>query len=331
MRPGQSEAAWESQGLDEVLDAYRLLERTKDDYAHLPWPSLDRVVEGISRRKIWYVVMASGNGKTTFVYSFVEAILAQRKPIFVMSTETPPDQFRLALAALEHGIDPGILETGKVLDLENGIDIRSRIRASLDKNSVRNDERHKLIQFPWEGGFLTPGAIMGNAERAHEQGAEWFVVDHIDHVDPTGPGGEIAQSNAVNAALHEASLTFNLRVIATSQMNQKPFATLKKLTYLNVPMEDWVKYGATKRQYAAGMLGGWRPLKDPRPDKAEIEKYQDGEIPLSEIALPNAMRFVVMKHRAQGQLIGQRATLDVYQGRVLEPRGDGSIRTANRF
>lgn len=337
MKPGQWDAAWESQGKSEVEQAFWLLHRDRSDYGHLPWPSLDGIVKGIARGKLWYVVMASNNGKTTFVYSLVEALLAQKKPVFVMSTETTPQQFRLALEALTLGIDPGILETGEVLDLENSMDIRSKLVDQLAKNSARNDDRHKLIQFPWEGGFLTSQGILEAAERAHEQGAEWFIVDHVDHINPVGPGGEIAQSNAVNAALHEACLQFKLRAIATSQMNQRPFQVLKKMALLSVPIEDWVKYGGTKKQFADGMLGGYRPLRSPKPEKAQIDAYEQGELPLSEIAMPNAMRLIVMKHRAQGKLVGQKVTLDVLHGRVMEPsyyeRGalEHGIRTSRTF
>lgn len=315
----QWEAAWESQGAEEMAGALELSKRTKEDFGHLPWPSLNNIVKGIPRGKLWYVVIASNNGKTTFVRNLANAITSNYQPLFIMSTETSPEVFRLGLAALEAGIDPGDFETGEVLDMENSVEIQSQIGSHLDLNSLRSLEKHKRLQFPWQKGFLTSEGILGAAERAAEQGAEWFIVDHIDHVNPVGPGGEIAQSNAVNAALYEATVQFGLRTIAMSQMNQTPFKLLKRMALLSVPVEDWVKYGGTKKQFADGMLGGWRPLRSPAPDKDQIAAYQAGDLPLTDIAMPGAMRFITMKHRAKGALIGHKATLEVHKGLLREP------------
>lgn len=319
---------------DQVAAAVDTLLLSADAFKRMPWPSLDREFVGnIAPGKLWYWVIASNNGKTLAVRSFVEEKIAANERTHLVSTETSPQDFRMALACHELGIYPGDLLTGEYLAWDNAAEVRAAVKRVMSEATLYERQKFDLLQFPSENGLLTPALIRHAAEEAAEQEADWFIVDHVDYLTEMAGQPEVAVSNAVNAALDEIRRRFPFRVIATSQLNQRPFDRYGRLTLLTPPVEDWVKYGGVKKQNADGMLCAYRPLKDPEPDEDVMKAFKAGHRPVEDVAMPGAMRWRVMKHRDYGERVGRAITLEVHKGRLREPTKDTAgyvhgIRTA---
>lgn len=301
------------------------LDLTEDDFLHMPWASLDGLVRGIPAAKLWYIVMASGNGKTLFMHSLIDSVLARNEPVYAVTTETSPDQFRLMMAASAIGIMPGDILTGEYLRWPNVDQVRRQLIALVEARSVAHN---RLLQFCQAPGLLTAQKVRHAAHEAHLMGAYWFIIDHADYC-------ALEDSNAVNAALQDAKLRYGHRIIASSQMNQVVFQQEGRLALATVPREDHVKYGSVKKENADGMIGGSRVLR-PDLDKATLDKFKAGTIKLLDIVVPGCARFTVMKNRLHQQYVGASITLDVVNGRLAEPGfaergGHHGIRTNRDF
>lgn len=303
---------------EQVLDAVESLERPASVFLKMPWASLDdEFVGGVAPGKLWYWLLASNNGKTLLVRSFTELKMTMGERVFLVSTETSPEDFRLALACNALGIYPGDLLTGKYLEWDNAEQVKRDVKRVMAEKGLL-DRRCDLLQFPTKGGALTPGSLWAAAHEAADQGADWFIVDHIDYLADIPGKTELQVSNLVNAALDEIRKRYPFRIIATSQMNQTPFAKFGRMTLLTAPMEDWVKYGGVKKQNADGFLGGYRPVQSPAPDDDTMKSYKAGNLGISAVAMANAMRLKIVKHRDYGERVGNTISLEVHKGHLRE-------------
>lgn len=304
----------------QVLDAVQTLELPESAFKRMPWPALDgEFVGGIAPGKLWYWVMASNNGKTLTVRSFVEEKIAAREKVFLMSTETTPHDFRLALACNELGIYPGDLLSGEYLKWDTAATIRRDVKRVMAEATLYERQQYDLLQFPVQSGPMSVASVWRGLAEAEEQGADWVIGDHVDYLDVPPGAQEISISNAVNNAFDQGRRKYpDLRIILTSQMNQKPYDKLGRLAMLTAPVEDWVKFGGVKKQNADGMIGGYRPVKSPAPDDDTMKSYKAGHLAIEDVALSDAIRYKLMKHKDYGKWVGRSVTLEVYKGHVRE-------------
>jgi hypothetical protein len=317
--PEEAAEARQMAAEDQVLGAVEALERPASAYLTMPWPSLDVLVGGIAPSKLWYWLLASNNGKTLLVRSFTELKMGAGEKVFLMSTETSPSDFRLALACHALGLYPGDLLTGKYLGWDNAEQVKRDVKRVMTESGLL-DGQCDLLQFPNEKneGALNPRRIWGAAHEAADQGADWFIVDHGDYYDDIPGKSELHVSNVVHKTLNDVRKRYPFRMIVTSQMNQKPFERFGRMALMTAPLEDWVKYGGVKKENADGFLGGYRPIQSPAPDDDTIKAYKAGERGISDVAMPNAMRLKLMKHKDYGNEVGETVTLEVHKGHLRE-------------
>jgi hypothetical protein len=282
------------------------LARPASDYKRLPWPSLDRIVGPIPPASLWYVAFLSGNGKTTLLGSFVDLAIARGQRVYVMPLEVKPEQFRRILAARRCGFLPGYVVSGEFTESHLADQQVAALSAELDA----------ILELPIkisDAQNCSPSAILTAAREAQEFGADWFIVDHIDHLP--GKGG-IEESVTANTTLFQATQQYQLRTFAATQMNQHASRS-DDLAYHVLPREDWIKYGKYKQEKADGILGGYRQLRLDAT-KEELKDYRARKIPMEQICEPNTMTVGLLKHRAYGNRLGQRAVLSVRNGHVEE-------------
>jgi len=155
------------------------------------------------------------------------------------------------------------------------------------------------------------------AGEAHESKADWFLVDHVDHLG-TGQGqSEYSVSFEANEALFELKNEYGFRVIASSQVNHQ-VTKGNPLAYFTSPQDDWIKFGSHKKEKADGVLTGCRCLKFGGVDDEILKKFRNKEVPMSEVAEPGVLLMALLKHRKYGERLGQRCHLGVERGRVID-------------
>jgi hypothetical protein len=122
---------------DQVSSALDNLYRPDSDWVTWPWPDLTTLCGRMKPRDVWFVCAFSGNGKTLFVSSAVQAWIAQRTKVYVLPLENAADDFRLYLACQNVGIDPGIVNGGEMVDMAPEIRQHWRRRSTPSSNAKR--------------------------------------------------------------------------------------------------------------------------------------------------------------------------------------------------
>jgi len=314
----------ETETTDQVSSAINNLHRDDGDWINWPWPDLTALCGRMKPRDIWFVCGFSGNGKTLFVSSAIQGWIEQRVKVYVMPLETSADDFRLYLACQRVGIDPGLVNGGGMLDMDASLRTHWErlIQAELERQAtdpaMRRYVRVKGVQ------AVNLERLTLAAKEAADWGASILVVDHIDHIEGTGKGGTLEESQKVTKASHLLAKKYNMTFVFTSQMNNESVKgrANDRLAQYGPPQPHHVYMGSHKRQIATGMLGLHRRVRDPLPGETpkefaeSIRKSRDGEVPPLEALEPGVMAVTAMKLRHAGQREGQRAHLGVNFGRV---------------
>ena len=240
----------------QVRQAVQALNRDSSAYKQMPWRDLAHVVGNIGPAELWYVVMMSGNGKTTFFASFAEAMLARGDKVYVMATESTPHVFRTHLACRPLGYNPGDLLSGEYLQWPNAQQMRDAVIAEMEIMSRAEGDAWENLTIS-EATHFSVESVTKAAHEAAEAGADWFLVDHVDHLGVSSGQSEYSVSFAANGALFEMKNRFGLRVLGSSQVNHQ-VTKGNPLAYFTVPQDDWIKFGSHKKEKSDGVLGGCR-------------------------------------------------------------------------
>jgi len=313
----------EAQG--QVQDALDSLYRADDDWVPWPWPDLTGLMGRMKPRDVWFVCGFSGNGKTLFVSSAIQEWIKQRVKVYVMPLETAADDFRLYLACQNIGIDPGIVNSGGLLDYS--VIIREGWEEQIEKElqrQVADPAFHDNVKIKGVDAVNLSRLTLAAAEAAR-WGAKVLIVDHIDHIggDDAEGSDPYRESLAVVKASHKLARKHNLVFLFTSQMNNESVKGGRdRLAQFGPPMPHHVYMGSHKRFVATGMIGLHRRVRDRKQDEtldefaAAIKRSRDGDAPPLEALEPGVMAVTAMKHRNAAKE-GQRAFLAVERGRVL--------------
>jgi KaiC/GvpD/RAD55 family RecA-like ATPase len=306
---------------DQVVAAQDNLKRPDADWLSWPWPDLTALCGRMKPRDVWFVCAFSGNGKTLFVTSAIREWVRQGIKTYVLPLENAADDFRLYLACQEVGIDPGVVNSGGMLDLpaETRFQWERKIEAELSRQMEDRAYRDALKVKGVEEINLRRLTLA--AEEAAAWGARVLIVDHIDHI-AGGDGSNLhAESVRVNKAAKQLARKHELVFLFTSQMNNEAVKRGNdRLAQFGPPMPHHVFMGAHKRHVATGMIGLHRRLRDRLDTETEKEYHaalgrsRSGEVPPLDALAPNVMAVTYMKSRNQGQREGQRCFLGVEHG-----------------
>lgn len=306
--------------ITQLEDAQDLLALEADEYVGFPWADLNGLVNGgIAPSEIVGVMAFSGNGKTSFTFSLLDSWTQEGRRVYVMPLETPPKLARVVLACKRLGIDSGDALRGKLRGTPEG----------QEKRRLLGEELERQGQYPiWfdDAPFLDVESLTMGMLHARDLGADWFVIDHIDHIMPGGGNGFAASQAVINQMKQMADRT-GLRVLYTSQLNNDAVRG-DGLAQFFPPKPEHVFMGPVKRFVSSLQLGLYRPLRlnVPREEQEDYKKRlklaRAKLIPAQEadVLEPNTMGVVMMKDRAYGRE-GRRCFLDIRAGIVSQRFG----------
>lgn len=312
VRGGDPNVLPEQQQRDQVLAAIARINLGPEAYRRYPWPSLDRVMGGIPPASITFLCARSGQGKTSFLLSAMCRWHAQGDRIYYAGLESRPQTLRIQWAARVIGADPGDIISGAFLAWPNAAEISQKMRAELQRQES-DPEFHRVRFSPHER--VDEKAMAAICAEAHDFGAEWVVVDHIDHIKAGGRGPYEESRRVADLAL-EMAHRFDLRLLIASQINreglsQDPFRNHKPVR------EEHVKMGDHKLEMADYMFGIYRPL-DPNKDSDAERAVKEGRASIDSVLAKNTMAINVMKHRPYGSRTGSKVLLGFHRGEVVD-------------
>lgn len=307
--------------------ALALLDRTADDFLHVPWASLDDLIGGMPAGNIWFIGGFSGDGKTTFLTSAVDQWYESGKRIYYMGLESRPNILKTHWACKRLGFDAGEVLSGSALKWLDWPKRKSELTAmirSFDDGQTAAQVHFSPVQ------FVDGKALREAYANAQEFGADLLVIDHIDNID--GDGGSAFQvSRESCATIQREAQSRGVRSLVATQFNNDAVKGNRVGRYL-APQPNYIYMGGHKRQIADGMIGLYRPLqKDLEP--STLRDFQRGLLEPQDVCEPNTMAVSLMKHRLFGSREGRRVYLGLERGRVKDlphydqPNGHG-IRTS---
>lgn len=298
---------------DQISAATTALMPVADNrFIRWPWPALDRVVEGMDRRHVWYVGGFPQVGKTTLLTSALDGFWQRGLRVHYVGLEMPPDMLRTAWACHQLGYRFGDVATGRYLRYPNA----EQMRRAIDEHLNRQLWEREF----WSVQFAKTQRLSAQQLRVEHQiamdfGADVMVIDHVDHVHGASQN-KYQASVEVNDTIHELSQVSPHQWMVATQFNDR--ASNDPFVRMRPPLPQHVFMGSQKEQVAYGMLGLFWPL---RPDvtKEEMQAVKIGAKTARDITIPMTLGVKVMKHRMLGELQGQLVHLPVRQGRVVDP------------
>jgi hypothetical protein len=156
-----------------------------------------------------------------------------------------------------------------------------------------------------------------NARHAAEVGADFFIIDHIDHIAGGDGRNMVAESMKVIDRVLDLTQEYDLATICTSQLNNEAVKA-DPLGQYQCPRPHHVYMGGKKRQNAAWMLGIFRPLRLSGCDRDDLAKVRAGQMEAWKMLEPNTMAASLMKSRHFGEREGHRTYLEVRDGIVRD-------------
>ncbi len=307
----------------------------EDDSSPLEWPfaTLRQVAPPIPCGHVVFVAASSGGGKTTFVWSVVNAWMAAGKKGYILPLETRPDEWRAGFAALRLGLNPGELLSGALRQRAAAGDLDARVqRQRIGAELARLGAEDTLYVASARKVNVT--ALRAAIAHAARMEYDYVLIDHIDHVGKDDPSSDdIADGRAVVGALHDLALQYRMPVIATSQLNNQRFAGGDKLGRYAPPQLNWLYNPTKKEQVATQILGLFRPLR-PDATPAELKAARDGTGDVGTVLQAGRAGVVAMKLRHQfgDYRDGKRVTLAYEAGGLrdltdAERRDDAMVQT----
>jgi len=304
---------------------------TPDEPLRWPWPALDALTGGMMPGTVWYLVAFSGLGKSTFLRSAILGWARQGIGIDVLPLETTATNFKVDMAALLAKVDPGLITSGDYQKLPDGAEIRERVAENYrycQREMYYDPERGGTSMNPIRVRNLPRINVEGLWQCARDakerQGCRALLVDHIDHVQSAGRS-PFDVSKEVNEAALDIAKELGLTMILSSQANNDALKGNNDYLVKYGPLRDssvWM--GSLKRQIATGMIGLFRPVREPHRDEsaedfaALVKRVRQGAEAPSSVLLSGAMGVSLMKSRSWGSREGQRVTLGWKQGEVVD-------------
>lgn len=293
------------------------LDLPASSYLRLPFKSVDALVGGTAPGSVTMAVAFSGHGKSTFVDNALDAWYVDGKKVYVLPLETRPKQARTRWACLRTGYNPGDALSGELKRLEEqGVKWATEARAAI-KAEVDRAASEDAGQIYFAGvDFINVEKLWEAGQAAKDFGADVLIVDHIDHVQSEAGGNLYEESVDVAKEMLKVAQRFELKILATSQLNNE--AVKDPIALHQPPRPHFVKFGGHKREVVVWMLGLYRPTRIGGVSTEDMKAVRNQTLDLSAILEPNCMAVSVMKHRYYGNREGKKCYLRVEHGRLVE-------------
>lgn len=304
---------------NQIAEAVSHLDRHPDTLVRWPYPELDRLSGPMGPGEVWFVPGFSGGGKTTFIVSAIEAWRQAGKRVYVMPLELQPHRFRTMLACMTTGTHPGDALSGQLRADPTRATEREALKAALFAQNRPSYAERVMIS---EQRAINVRGLEAGLKEAKSFGADVVVVDHIDHIEGDAQSSLYAASKQVNHAALTMAQDNGLLLVFTSQLNME-IAKGDRLAKYAPPMVQHVQFPSVKLQITTGMIGLFRPLRDPSEHETPedytraLKAARAGSTDAPDMLEPHTMGVVAMKLRNYGAHEGRKIRLGVERGRVL--------------
>lgn len=306
----------------QVGRALQFLDLGAADFLRWPLAPLDDALGGMAPGDVHWVFAHTGSGKTSYVQTMVKHWLSFGFRVFLAGTETTPQRLRVQTACRFLGIDHGQLYKGNLQMREDWPQIRDRLKAELARQ--RDDAFYERLRLaPYD--LLTSDNAAQICEEAHDFKADVCIIDHIDHLDAEGRGGnERGESLAIVKVVNALTKSYGLRTMATSQTNREGKAGNKLRDHYPLTSEMG-RHGDHKIQSGTTAVGLRRPIRL-EYDKEAMKKARENYANVQDILAPHTMGVNVMKDR-NGNM-GPDLMLGFWHGEVLSSPDLAKVRAA---
>jgi hypothetical protein len=302
----------------QVHDALHVMEHQQ--YIRWPYQALHEMAGPIPMGSAVYIGARSGGGKTTFMYSTIEAWRRMGYGITVLPLEQRPRDWRMGWSAVRCGVRADDILSGDLTERarqgeDHAIQQLERVRRDVALQSV--DPALQKVNVCVDVTVDVTGLEVACAV-AHDRGDQIVVIDHIDHISGEGKrGGVMDQVIEVNDAVLRLAKNYNLALICTSQLSlNRMRASKNPLDKFAPPQTHDLAYPSKKIQIATQILGLYRPIKA-GATRQEIKDASEGE-GVERVISVNRMGVVAMKLRFRGRNEGHEVALAFDDGLIRD-------------
>jgi hypothetical protein len=267
---------------------------------------------------MWVVAADSGQGKTTWIMSAIDAWLFERRRIFGLPLEQGIDTTRIYLAALANALPVKSVLKNEWLSLPDGA--KDLITQHLDWQTSEGTEHLHLHR----EGLVKPKEIPALYRRAADFGAEVFFIDHIHRIRCRA----FDEYEDLCASIVEQAKVWKIPAIVTAQ-NHRGVGPVDRLKAHLLPNVDRIQGGKVLEQEAAVVLGVYRPVRDDLDDET-LSQIRRGLLPVKEYLKPFTVGVAGLKARIEGE-IGWTVELQWHQGRIIDPDDERAKTIEERY
>lgn len=288
-------------------EANTMLDTNTDTAARWSWPALDRLSGMLLPGEVHVIGALSGNGKTAFLMSQMDAFRQRGVPVLYVPLETDPHICRVRWAAWGAGLDPVHVLRREWGQLPTGA--KDAIRAALAELGTQD-----LVHFVPERRIDMPRLRRWMEQASGEYGCEVVMIDHVHRM-------AIGNADTVRVDLSETVRTLqdwaralNLVVILAAQLNRNAHDLFDRYS---APSVDRLKEtGAINEEaWTVHMLSRVMRRDVTAEDMADAKRNR---IDLATLADPGVMRVTNRKDRIAGAALDRSVLLHVQRGRVVE-------------
>lgn len=258
------------------------------------------------------------NGKTTlFANQIIHAANDPQQKVLCFPLETSPGKFRITLAAIEEGLNPGLVRRREWESLPPGA--KQRVVKKMGEQSARWGDRLRMVG----DDRITQRELLTHLKDAHDQKYTLVALDHLHEVawtdDPDKLTAEMTEGmHKIRVLLREYESTeYPLRLLAACQL-KRPTGYDALEEYM-VPPLSAIKQSGAAEEVAAYVYMLYRALKD-GVTEGDMKLVRGGQMPVSEVADIGTTKLNCAKHRDDGGLKGQEIKMYIQEDRLLDEK-----------
>lgn len=280
------------------------------DFSDAPkwrWRALDTLVGPMLPRDLTVVGALTGNGKTIFLMSQMEAWAAAGLTVLYVPLELDPPDLRRRWAAWQCGLDWRLVARNAWDQLPAGSQTR---HAEALAQQVKNAHVH----FPPDRRITIPKLGEWTKRAVAEVGAKIVVIDHFHRMNFGAPGNNYrVQVKEAASQLKDIGREYGVHVVASAQLNRDS----NPLDRCMPPGEARLAETSALAMEASVILMLSRRLLE-TPDPTTMASLRSGHLESRSLEDPNVMMVTCRKHRDDDAARDRSVRLAVVGGRVTD-------------
>ncbi len=312
---------------DQIARANALRDQPATELAVWPWKTLDATLGKLRRTMMVVLGARPGLGKTTFVMNCITHWASHGWGIYALTTEMPPEEAWLRLAALALHIPPVRLLENELSWLAQELqlapeDIAARLSAAV---SGLRERYHGQLYFV-EQGRVTPDQFAAHVAQAAQWGFRFVILDHILRMnfgEDNGNGNLTAAVTETVRRAKELAKEHHLTILLTAQANRPP-REAGPLALVSPPPTTALKQSGALEEEPDLILMLHKVLR-PGVEKEQLAAVRAARMPLAEVLVPGLMGIHIGKHRYKSSVVDRSLFLRVEPWDELldHPQGPG--------